>query len=329
MSKDQLGREDAEHAIVYYHSNCMDGFASAWAFHILKDKDYAQKTSYIPMTYGESPFTLDPMDSRPDIYILDFSFPREIILSLAAQANKVLVLDHHKTAKEALIGHEYPENVHIVFDMERSGAAITWDWFGYENNSPLHKIPRPRLIRYVNDRDLWKFELPWSKELNAVVAVTEKEFKEYTDLNVGMEMNLNGMVQVGKYLVQQFEKLVKEISDDARECTIEVRTDTEFESVGEIHTGLVSNCSPQFSSEVGNVLAIKTGTFGATYHSDRSGKVKWSLRSVGDFDVSRLAKQFGGGGHKNAAGFVLADAGESTDKTVRLWAQAPDAKLSS
>jgi phosphoesterase RecJ-like protein len=27
------------------------------------------------------------------------------------------------------------------------------------------------------------------------------------------------------------------------------------------------------------------------------------LRSIGDFDVSKIALEFGGGGHKNAAGF--------------------------
>ena len=31
-----------------------------------------------------------------------------------------------------------------------------------------------------------------------------------------------------------------------------------------------------------------------------------SLRSVGDYDVSAIAKTFGGGGHRNAAGFEVA-----------------------
>ncbi|PLX31947.1 MAG: hypothetical protein C0604_06035, partial [Clostridiales bacterium] len=34
------------------------------------------------------------------------------------------------------------------------------------------------------------------------------------------------------------------------------------------------------------------------------GSVKVSMRSKGDYDVSQIASIFGGGGHKNAAGFV-------------------------
>jgi phosphoesterase RecJ-like protein len=35
---------------------------------------------------------------------------------------------------------------------------------------------------------------------------------------------------------------------------------------------------------------------------NRNGTVKGSLRSVGDLDVERIAKNFGGGGHRHAAG---------------------------
>lgn len=53
------------------------------------------------------------------------------------------------------------------------------------------------------------------------------------------------------------------------------------------------------------------------------GKFQFSLRSRGDIDVSEIAKKFGGGGHKNAAGFQL--------KTLPEWVVAsptrPDATM--
>jgi nanoRNase/pAp phosphatase (c-di-AMP/oligoRNAs hydrolase) len=33
----------------------------------------------------------------------------------------------------------------------------------------------------------------------------------------------------------------------------------------------------------------------------------YSLRSIGNFDVSAFAKKYGGGGHKNASGFISAE----------------------
>jgi phosphoesterase RecJ-like protein len=39
---------------------------------------------------------------------------------------------------------------------------------------------------------------------------------------------------------------------------------------------------------------------------ERDGQVKVSLRGKGDVDVQRIAAQFGGGGHVNAAGCTVA-----------------------
>ena len=40
---------------------------------------------------------------------------------------------------------------------------------------------------------------------------------------------------------------------------------------------------------------------------NRDGKIKGSLRSVGDLDVEQMAAHFGGGGHRHAAGFDVAE----------------------
>src|SRR5690606_19050130 len=43
----------------------------------------------------------------------------------------------------------------------------------------------------------------------------------------------------------------------------------------------------------------------AGMYYQKDGNTYWSLRSIGDFDVSKVAKDLGGGGHKNAAGFIV------------------------
>jgi single-stranded DNA-specific DHH superfamily exonuclease len=69
--------------------------------------------------------------------------------------------------------------------------------------------------------------------------------------------------------------------------------------------GLSCNCPGALASDLGHELANESGTYGMTWEVLKDGNVKFSLRSNGDFDVSGIAKQFGGGGHKNAAGFVI------------------------
>lgn len=287
-------------AVVIYHDNCMDGFASAWAFHHLKEKDYPEGVVYIPESYGGENHNRQELIGY-DLFIVDFSFDRAEINKLAVFANKIVILDHHKTAlTELAYGWEdKPDNVTIVFDMERSGAGITWDYFATQQD--LKHNERPSLINYVEDRDLWKFKLHMSKEVNAVIAVTPKDFKSYNNLSIDISHHLDLVTQTGVYLTLQHQQICESIVKDAREIAIE------FDGIdgGEIHYGLAANCTGQFASEVGNLLALKSKGFGATYFSAADGSVKWSLRSTGTYDVSRICKAFGGGGHKNASGFVV------------------------
>src|ERR1700752_2407972 len=87
-------------ALVIYHANCIDGFASAWAFHTLQEKE-CEKVEYVAMNYGDS-LKIENLATLVgwDVYILDFSFPRQMIVDIASYAKSVLILDHHKTARE-------------------------------------------------------------------------------------------------------------------------------------------------------------------------------------------------------------------------------------
>lgn len=69
--------------------------------------------------------------------------------------------------------------------------------------------------------------------------------------------------------------------------------------------GLMANCPTHLTSDVGHELANQSGTFGLLWSITKDGHCACSLRSNGDYDVSAIAKKFGGGGHKNAAGFEV------------------------
>jgi len=275
-------------AVVIYHDNCVDGFASAWAFKQLAEKDYKDGVMYVPAQYGkEPPIFTEPQNT--DLYILDFSFGRTTIETYATIFASVTVLDHHKTAAAVLQNwiHGF-SNLEIVFDMGRSGAGITWDYLAEPHQ------PRPKLIDYVEDRDIWVWNLPDSKEINSLIGLTKKEFDAYDRLAYLLEDRYGAAVNMGNLLLEQQERHVKSIIA-ATKRPIEING----------KHGLICNCPGQFASDVGNELAKESGTFGATCYQGSDEKIHFSLRSIGDYDVSAMAKDFGGGGHKNAAGFVM------------------------
>lgn len=311
---------------ILYHKDCADGMAAAWAFDYLfndyrsmpeyKEEGYTDTVSYHPVQYGNPhPFNhwLAVDQENKMCYILDFSYSRAEIIHLSTLFARVTILDHHKTAAEALSNWEdKPDNVFITFDMNRSGAGITWDHF-----SEGIALERPKLVNYVEDRDLWKFKLDKSQEVNAYIALIPKTLEDYQKLYEFLEWNVNSAADLGTILLHQHKKICEDIVLNAQPFSL-------YDLNGKKHDGLVANCTGHFASDVGNLLAEKSGTFGATWFTDGSGKVKFSLRSIGDYDVSALAKPFGGGGHRNASGFSLSNP-TSKEGGVAVWSM--DANL--
>jgi oligoribonuclease NrnB/cAMP/cGMP phosphodiesterase (DHH superfamily) len=213
------------------------------------------------------------------VAILDFSFNNATTKRMIEEAEDLIVIDHHRTAMIEL--HDI-SNTH--FDMNHSGARLSWDFF-----HPGH--PPPKLISYIEDRDLWKWELPYSKEFSAafdMVPFTFEDFEKFEDDSV-----FDDAVKRGSYILAYSKTVVKKICEKASRRRL----------AG--HDILVVNAS-HWMSEIGARLSPDCDVALIWYydHNDRLNKV--SLRSFHDhIDASELAKKFGGGGHKKAAGFSL------------------------
>ena len=95
----------------------------------------------------------------------------------------------------------------------------------------------------------------------------------------------------------------------SRECCIFTKVDGIVATLTlDGSAGLAANCPPHLASDVGNELAKRSGTFGLCWCLDKDNQCKVSLRSDrehGDYDVSAICRAFGGGGHRNAGGFVI------------------------
>jgi oligoribonuclease NrnB/cAMP/cGMP phosphodiesterase (DHH superfamily) len=203
----------------------------------------------------------------------------------------MLVLDHHKTAQEALQGFDVP-NVAIHFDMERSGAGLAWDHF-YPGDE------RPFLVNYVEDRDLWRKKLPDTDVVNAYIGTLPFTFEAYegalvTSAQDGWEVAdpLSWAKMMGRGALARVQQYTREVVKNARMV--------DFEG----HRVPLVNAPQVGISELLDALA-QGHPFAMGWWQRADGVFQYSLRSRGDFDVSALAKKLGGGGHKSAAGFQV------------------------
>lgn len=304
----------SEKPLCIYHGNCADGFTAAWAVW----KRFGDLFDYHAGVYQDAP----PDVTNRDVVLVDFSYKREVMRSLRGhgkgKARSVLVLDHHKSAAEDLSLQEgnfcvdiskwtgpltwerhmqnaiqddmegAHDSVYCLFDMERSGAGIAWDFFHPDT-------PRPGLVNYVEDRDLWRFRLTGSREVNAYVFATRYVFVEWDHLErlTRDHIALQNVIDMGGAIEMKHHKDVAEL----------VAAMKRRMNIGG-HEVWAANLPYTLTSDAGNLMA-QGEPFAACYWDTPEGRV-FSLRSTPDgLDVSVIAAAYGGGGHKNASGFRL------------------------
>ena len=272
--------------LVIYHSPCIDGFTAAWAIW-KKHPDW----EFFAGKHGDAP----PDVTGRDVYMVDFSYKLPVILEMIGnnleKINSLTILDHHKTAQEDLerLRPMDPEELVLTirFDMDKSGARLTWEYFHPDE-------PVPDIVKYVEDRDLWRFTYKDTEAVNAYIFSQQYDFNTWTVMAIALQDYENGqsIVDMGNAITTKHHKDVKELSVNKYRMSI----------AG--YDVPVVNVPYTLASDMGHLLG-KGEPFAATYFYDGKGFV-FSLRSEeGGVDVSEIAKKFGGGGHKHAAGFKI------------------------
>lgn len=290
--------------VMIYHANCADGFGAAWAAWM----KWGDAVKYIPASYGEAP----PDVLGKHVLIGDFSYKRDVMERIGEGAASIVVLDHHETAEAELLPwqrfRDKPERFKATviasmlddlargpylpicasFDMKRSGARMVWE-FCHPSQ------PAPHLIQLIEDRDLWRFTMPDTKAFGVWLRCEPFDFTRWEmiaqKLNDGRDCEI--IMAEAAAMQRFFEQKVKEIGRLARRGLIDGQ---------EVP---LCNCPPMFASEVGHWLLDEnpSAPFAACY-SDQGKTRGYSLRSRDDRqNVADIARKFGGGGHRNAAGF--------------------------
>lgn len=289
--------------IVVYHANCADGFGAAFAAWT----KLGDEAAYIPMEHSHK--TLDnllaetgPITKETELYILDFSFDRDIMTYLFKVAGKFVWLDHHKTAFDMWMTTQRPRYVlfelhrTIILDESRSGALIAWSYFNKDQ-------PVPVFINFIDDYDRWQFNLentrPFNKGIWAAAPWTFEQWSAYAQYPRSLETLIGNGRSILAAHNQHVESVVKK---SARNCCIILTSD----NTDHVYPGMLANCPPHLTSDVGHELAVKSKTYGLCWTMSQTGhRAQCSLRSNDGYDVSTLAKHFGGGGHASAAGFEV------------------------
>lgn len=266
-----------------YHGNCADGFASALAVYMELGVD----CEFIAGIHGDAP----PDVTDRFVYIVDFAYKRDVLIEMADKAKQIVILDHHQSAEKYLV--DLPGNVETIFDMSQSGVGLTWNHF--------HKGKEmPQLFKHVQDRDLWKFELEGTREIQIALFSYPYDFGIWMDLlNDGVEGLRSDGIAIQRKHMKDINELIKVAA---------------FRTIIAGHEVPCINISYMQGSEACNILA--EGEKFSAYYWNCHTYSNFGLRSKDNgLDVSEIAISFGGGGHKHASGFRLPIQDTSISKT--------------
>ncbi len=301
--------------VVNYHGQCYDGFGAMWsakrALETMGNPEFAN-AEYIASSYGK-----DRTDYKDKFLVYADYCPKRKVIDELAKNNLVLVLDHHKTAQEDLLGIDKDGNkipgveplpktdtdfndyhtqfkqglrgVYVLFDMERSGAGVTFDYF----NTTGEK--RPNMIKFVEDRDTWKFKYgDSSKAFHAYLLSQPFDYKVWSEVYELAETHegLDKIITKGKAVLEYGNQLVANIVETAK-----------VHEAGKVKYAFFNTTSHW--AEVGEHAVEKLGvdySIALTFDANKD-QIRGSVRGKPGRDCTKLAGSFGGGGHAGAAGF--------------------------
>lgn len=264
--------------LVLYHADCADGFAAAWCAWGV----HGDAADYLPVRHGVEP----PDVAGRDVFLLDFCYKADQLRRLAAFNRRLVVLDHHETALPELMEAQAKlgDRLSYAYDLRKCGARLAWEYFHPGK-------PAPWLIDYVEDRDLWRWRLPQSRQISAAMRSFPFDFALWGRwAGAAAAAYQTRLAGDGEAILRAQEQDVERAVGNAREVELD----------GCVVPAL--NCTHLISETAGRLARGRP--FAVCWFVRGDGKVVHSLRSdEGGSNVAQIARRHGGGGHARAAGF--------------------------
>ncbi len=269
--------------LVIYHDDCTDGLAAAYAAW----KKFKENAKYLPY-HHQKDLTLEKLLhdiknlvevelNEINLYVIDFSFKSHIWCDLKKLFKTAKIIDHHQSAYDDL-----KHDPDCFFDMKHSGSYLAWKEF-----VRLEKIPY--FIELIEDFDLFKLKFEDTKYLYRALSLYPKTFEFFEKLE--NEEYLNQLLKEGKLLQKYFKSQIDIVLKNKKVCSIDKEQ------------GVSINAPGFFASEIGELLSPLYDY--VLIWSESQDMIKCSLRSGENFDCSKIAKKYGGGGHPCASAFSI------------------------
>jgi oligoribonuclease NrnB/cAMP/cGMP phosphodiesterase (DHH superfamily) len=254
------------------HKNCMDGTGAGTSAIELAERYSVDHPTVLFQQYGEEPHEV----TGSNLLIMDFTYDRETLLKLKENNNNVYVIDHHASAEKDLKGLDF-----CYFDMNHSGAYLAWDLL-------IGRVPK--LVKYIEDRDLWKWSLENTKEVSAGLSL--EDITDVVTLHSYMMLEntyIKELVENGKVILAYQDMQVERAKGKLNSGGIKI---VKFFGY---NVPLFNNSN--LISEVGNMLCRKHPFSVQYFITDDS--IVFSFRANGLVNLTTLQVPRG---HPNAAG---------------------------
>ena len=232
------------------------------------------------------------------LFITDISVKKELADALNNVSDKVILLDHHKTA---LWLNEYPYALVQVEDDsvgKMCGAYLFYEYLK-KNHKEFDDTPALKLfIDYVRMYDTWEWKEKYDniipKRLNDLMYIDgPNEFIDKMVYRLGnnlfifddtdlMKLQIE-QTYINSYIAQKDESLI--VNDDLfPEYTVGI-------TFADKYISELGNKLCELHPELDFVVLINMSTLAVSYRTVKD-----------DLDLSDIAKGFGGGGHPKASG---------------------------
>lgn len=272
--------------VILYHGNCCDGFGGAWAIWTASTNDELIVYGCNHAAKEDEKTKIVEMCTNKNVIMVDFVFKADVLKRIKGAANKLAIIDHHTTALEEI--REAGLEDQSVLDVEHSGCYLGWKYCHDENDPPM-----PEFLRYIQDRDLWKWELentaPFTASFYPTVNYDLDEWLKLHDSEV-----VNRHIAEGQIILKHHDIEIANLAKQA------VKIQWRGYNISAIN-------STSHISKLGHVLSKNCDLALIWQYDSKRGSIKVSLRSDeegNNVNVAKIAKEFGGGGHVNAAGFT-------------------------
>lgn len=280
---------DDKRMILIYHHDDNDGCCAA----VIAGNSYDRNEfdiKFVAINYGKESWSEGEIKAAEEVWLVDFTSDK-MDEFVKVCGPKLIWIDHHKTAVEKFPDLWNSSSIPGIRSLEKAACVLTWEFTHPEHTSP------PVAVAYIGDKDLWKFEYPETRAFNAgfnLMVKTPYDAVWNVLLGPEYEDTVNNMISIGKLLLEAQNYKLQKAFDRGVDCTFHNWKARLVNTTGNI-------------SELGEFIYKKPEYDIAVMWQAVEDMVVFSLRSdsgnPNSPDCAEIAQQYGGGGHRNAAGF--------------------------